>query len=148
MSVEIRRIFPTHAGELAALHAESFGGESWSAAQIEGSLALETTQGWAAFEGSKPLGFIMCQMLPEAEILTLCVTPARRRQKTGAALARVAIDAARAKKCEKMFLEVATDNISARKLYERLNFKPIGARRGYYKRGGESADAIMLALAL
>jgi len=148
-TADIRTVTTKDALALAELHTESFGDEGWSFEQVKGSLALETTQGWAAFEDDKPLGFILCQMLPEqAEILTFCVTPAKRRQKIGEALAHAAVDAARVKKCQKTFLEVAADNVAAQNLYERLDFKIIGVRRGYYRRDGVRVDAITLALAL
>ena len=129
---------------LAALHAESFGVECWSAGQIEGSLALPTTKAWIAYDEDTPLGFILCQIVPkEAEILTLCVSPARRRQRIAEALLRCMIEEARGQSGAKIFLEVAADNIAARKLYEQSGFTITGTRAGYYKRGAVTVDGVM-----
>jgi len=137
------------AGALAALHAESFGVESWSVAQMEGSLAQPTTKAWIAVEADALTGFILCQMIPkQAEILTFCVSPARRQQGVGAALLRHAIAAARDKGGGKMFLEVAADNHAARRLYEHHGFSIIGKRPNYYKRGAVTVDGIMYAIRL
>src|ERR1700733_4771841 len=85
-----------HASTLAALHAESFGNDYWSLEQIRGSLWLTTTCAWLAYDGEMPIGFIFMQVVPhEAEILTFCICPARRRENIGAALLRHAMDAIR-----------------------------------------------------
>jgi ribosomal-protein-alanine N-acetyltransferase len=127
---------------LAVLHAESFGPEGWSLDQMRGSLALTTTRGWIAYDGDKPAGFILCQMLPnETEILTFCVTPALRRQKIGEALLRLVVENAKADG-GRIFLEVAADNAAARRLYEKLGFTVTGSRANYYKRGAVTVDAV------
>lgn len=132
------------AAMLAALHAESFGVECWSTEQFRGSLALTTTRAWLARADGKPAGFILCQILPEeAEILTLCVSPARRRSAIGESLLRQAMADARDAGARILLLEVAADNLAARKLYERLGFLITGTRANYYKRGAVTVDAVM-----
>jgi ribosomal-protein-alanine N-acetyltransferase len=144
MALEIRPITLPLAPVLARLHRESFDAESWSVAQIRGSLKLATTQGWIAFAGTTPVGFILCQSAAnEFEILTFCVRPSYRRRKIGARLLEAAIAAARNAGSVEIYLEVATDNQAARILYEGLGFKISGARPGYYKRGAGTADALM-----
>lgn len=140
----IRDAGPRDAAMLTALHAETFGDESWSDDQIHGSLALATTKTWAAYDGDTLLGFILCQSVPgEIEILTLCVSPARRRQRIGMGLLQAMMEAARANGGAKIFLEVAEDNIAARRLYESLGFTVTGTRAGYYKRGAVTVDGVM-----
>lgn len=143
--MDIRPVSPALAPALTALHAESFGQEAWSLSQVEGSLALGTTWGWAVYEGNAPVGFVLCQAVPQQiEILTLCVRPSSQRQKIGESLMRYVITAARKNGIHKIILEVAVDNDAALGLYTRLNFREIGMRRGYYRRKAESADAVML----
>jgi len=140
----IRRASLSEAAVLATLHAESFGEERWSADQIKDSLTLATTKSWIAYDEDTPLGFILCQIVPgETEILTLCVSPARRRQRIAEALLRHMMDAVRADGGAKIFLEVAADNHAARKLYEQQGFTVTGTRAGYYKRGAVTVDGVM-----
>src|SRR6185437_5431319 len=96
---------------LVKLHAESFGNEAWSTEQMRGSLALTTTKAWLAFIDDKPVGLILCQVLPEeAEILTFCVSPAQRRHDVGGSLLRQAMVEILAAGAAKIMLEVAADN--------------------------------------
>jgi ribosomal-protein-alanine N-acetyltransferase len=132
---------------LATLHAESFGAEGWSFDQIRGSLALTTTKAWIAYHGQTPVGLIFCQLAgADAEILTLCVQPAMRRKGIAALILRRAVDEIRAAGVAKIMLEVAADNIAARRLYEHFGFIVIGARANYYKRGAVTVDGVMYAL--
>jgi len=126
---------------MAALHALCFVGEdSWSAAQIEGSLALATTIGLVAQEDEKVKGFLLAQKVQdEAEILTLCIHPDNREQ----GLAKALVEALLAQEgLGTAFLEVAADNTPARRLYENCGFTVFGTRPAYYKRGGQAVDAI------
>ncbi len=134
---------------LAALHSESFGDAGWSAAQLADSLALPTTQCWAAVDGNVVQGFILCQRVgDDAEILTFCVARAARRQHLGWNLLGAAIDDARRTDARQMFLEVATDNQPALVFYEKAGFRITGKRANYYRRGNLLVDALMLALEL
>ena len=46
---------------------------------------------------------------------------------------------------EKILLEVAADNMPARRLYDSCGFVEIGCRKKYYKRGETRCDAIIMA---
>ena len=46
---------------------------------------------------------------------------------------------------EKILLEVAADNMPARKLYDSCGFVEIGHRKNYYKRGETLCDAVIMA---
>lgn len=134
---------------LAALHAESFGEARWTRQQIADSLALATTQAWLLEKDNIPQGFILCQVAgEEAEILTFCVSPSLRRHGAGQQLLNAVLASAKSKNIRRVFLEVAVDNEAALALYEKASFRQNGKRRGYYKRGGETVDAVMLSLDL
>ena len=77
----------------------------------------------------------------EAEILTLAVAPAARRQGLGRALLLAAMEEAARRGAREMFLEVAAANPAARALYAACGFTEVGLRRGYYAGGG---DALIL----
>lgn len=127
---------------LAAIHAEAFE-TPWDATSLSGLLASP-----GVFAVTEPDGFILIRVVAdEAEILTLAVRPAARRSGLGAQLVEAAIVRAAALSAERMFLEVAEDNVAARALYARTGFVEAGRRRGYYARAdGSREDALVLSL--
>ena len=132
----------TEASELAALHATAFDAP-WKAGEIAQLLA-----GPGVFVVAEPDGFILIRVVAdEAEILTLAVRPSARRGGLGRRLVEAAVVRAAALGAERMFLEVAEDNVAARALYARTGFTEAGRRRGYYARAdGSREDALVLAL--
>lgn len=127
---------------LAAIHAEAFDAP-WDAASLSALLASP-----GVFAVEEPDGFILIRVVAdEAEILTLAVRPAARRSGVGGRLVEAAVVRAAALGAERMFLEVAADNVAARALYTRMGFAEAGRRRGYYARSdGSHEDALILAL--
>ena len=86
-------------------------------------------------------GFVVYRVtLDEAEIITIGVHPDARN--TGIASAMVGIVLGELKKSgvKTVFLEVATDNTPARRLYETNGFVQIGVRPKYY----DGVDAILM----
>jgi ribosomal-protein-alanine N-acetyltransferase len=77
----------------------------------------------------------------EAEILTLAVSPAARRNGAGTALMNEAARHAWEYGARTMFLEVATSNEAAYALYSRLGFREVGRRKSYY---ASAEDALIL----
>ena len=146
---QLRAATPNDAALLAQLHGESFSEGKWDVPQIQGSLALSTTSGIIASVEGDDVGFILTQHLSdEAEILTFCVRPAYQHRGIGAALLNRQIDLVNKAGSLALLLEVAADNTSACKLYEKAGFTVIGKRPAYYTRGARKVDAIMYRLAL
>ncbi len=81
----------------------------------------------------------------EAEILTLAVAPALRRQGRARALLTHAARHAGAAGATALFLEVSDANLAARGLYQAAGFRAVGKRRGYYA-SGETALVLRLEL--
>jgi ribosomal-protein-alanine N-acetyltransferase len=126
---------------LAAIHATSFP-EPWSAAAIRDLFA---TPGVFAF--ADPDGFILARAAAgEAEILTIAVSPPARRRGIGRILVRAAASHARKLGADTMFLEVATGNDAARRLYAGVGFTAAGLRKAYY--GAEDAHILKANLPL
>jgi ribosomal-protein-alanine N-acetyltransferase len=130
---------------LAAAHATSFAAP-WSAADFADLLASPGVFALAARTPDGVRGFILARAVAgEAEILTLAVDPARRRQGAARALLAAAEGAALAAGAETLFLEVAVDNPAAIALYRGAGFEPAGRRRDYYARATAAAvDALVL----
>lgn len=130
---------------LAKLHAEAFAplGRGWDAREIASIAArgevIEAPGGFA----------LISTVLDEAELLTIAVLPARRREGVGRELLLAAMDIARRSGAAKMHLEVAADNAPARRLYESAGFEKVGARAKYYaRRDGARTDAVLYAAKL
>ena len=121
--------------DLAALHARCFDNpRPWSADEFASLLA-----GRGTFLLEAPHGFLMGRAIAgEAELLTVAVDPQARRAGTGRALVAAFAGKAAA-------LEVAHDNLAARRLYQATGWLEAGVRRRYY---GPATDAIVMRLTL
>jgi [ribosomal protein S18]-alanine N-acetyltransferase len=145
----LRPVTPFDLDLVAMLQAACFP-DAWSAASIGALLAGPGAFGLIASVDDEPGGFILVRpAADEAEILSLGVLPALRRQ----GLARALLTAALARLSEagirRLLLEVAEDNVAARRLYQGAGLVPVGRRRGYYRQVGEAAKtALVMALAL
>lgn len=129
---------------LATLHAQAFD-HPWSAAELT---ALLDSPG--AFAIAEEEGFVLARAIAgEAEIITLAVVPAARRQGLATRLMEQAVVRAIALGAEAMFLEVAEDNHAAARLYAGLGFEIAGRRVGYYRRtDSPPIDALVMRLSL
>lgn len=126
---------------LAAIHAESFPGAAWSAADLAALIRDEIVFGLvvrrANFFGTRsPVAFVLIRVVAgEAEVLTIAVAPAHRRR----GLARTLMDHAFRRlyhdRAAAVFLEVDAGNAAALALYRRLRFRKVGERKGYYAHG-------------
>ncbi len=137
---------------LAQAHARSFD-PAWSASEIAALLVSPGAFAMAARAAEDPdwvAGFLLARAIAgEAEVLTLAVDPAHRRQGVARALLEASAAAAVTAGAEAMFLEVAADNDAAVALYQSAGFESVGRRRGYYARpGGPPVDALVLRLVL
>lgn len=128
--------------DLAALHARCFDTpRPWSAHEFASLL-----EGRGTFLLEAPQGFLMGRAIAgEAELLTVAVDPKARRAGTGRALVAAFAGKAAAMEAEEAFLEVAHDNLAARRLYQATGWLEAGVRRRYY---GPATDAIVMRLTL
>lgn len=129
-------IGPAHAPALAAIHAAAFPpAERWDTRAMAELLAMPGAFGFIDARG----GFILARLAGgEAEILTLAIQPALRRQGRG----RVLLDRVLKHVGDStVFLEVAADNAAAGSLYAAAGFVECGRRRDYY---GAGRDAVVL----
>jgi ribosomal-protein-alanine N-acetyltransferase len=121
---------------LAALHAAAFPpADAWGPDAIRLMLDMP-----GAFGLHRPgQGFVLARVAAdEAEILTLAVVPAVRRQGQGGALLAAAMAGAAARGATAMFLEVSERNAAARALYAAAGFAEAGRRRRYYADGSDA----------
>jgi len=93
--------------------------------------------------GSAVLGYIVAWFVAdEGQIANLAVAVDACGQGIGKQLLDAALDEARTRGIEAVYLEVRDSNQRARRLYRSRGFEEVGRRRGYYRRPVE--DAIVL----
>lgn len=141
-NTHVRPASEADAAALARCHALNFA-RPWTADDLAILIDDPHISGWRADMNGDIGGFVLIRSAAgEAEILTLCVDPAVRRQGLAENLLREALAETARRGGEAIFLEVAATNLAARRLYAKFAFKEVGLRKGYY--GGEGADAIVL----
>ncbi len=131
---------------MATLHAACFTvPRPWTAAEIADLLTSPLV-----FCCAESGGFAMGRAVAdEAELLTLAVDPAGRRQGLGRRLVAAFLAEARARNATRAFLEVVPDNDAAIALYRQAGFMPCGRRKGYYHPADRPAlDALVMDRAL
>jgi ribosomal-protein-alanine N-acetyltransferase len=135
----------------AALHALCFPAEAWDATAMSDLLTTPGTLGFLIRgPADEPDGLALVRMaLDEAEILTFGLRPEARGRGRAARLLEGVIGTLEERGIRSLYLEVAVDNLPARKLYGARGFFEIGRRVGYYDRGhGARVDALRLRLAI
>ena len=121
--------------ELANLHKKCFPNKPWSADDFR-----ELKQSGCEIIMSEN-GFIVYRIVvDEAEIITIGVNPEKRRLGIAAAMIGIIEKNIKSQGVNKIFLEVASTNVPAQKLYENAGFKSIGLRPKYY----DGVDAILM----
>ena len=132
---------------ISALHAVCFE-DAWRTDLLRRILDAPRAFGLSVREDGEVIGFVLFRgASDEGEILSLAVTPSRRREGLGHALLDAAFERAAGLGITGLFLEVAEDNHAARNLYGALGFRQVGRRAGYYRRRlGPSVDALTLRL--
>ena len=147
MTRQVRAITVDDLAALAALHRACFPDDRWDERALAELLAIAGASGHLLEEAEtrEPLGFILDLILAgEGEIFTLCTAPSARRQGIARGLIEHLFARARRGGARSVGLEVAADNLAARRLYEQLGFIQAGRRRDYYRRGGTAIDALLL----
>src|ERR1700678_3779099 len=127
---------------LAQLHGCCFK-DVWSTETFDHLLASPGSFALLARRNTADIGFILARVAAdEAEILSVGVPVAARRQGIAAQMMLAAATQAAAAGATKMFLEVGTENAAAQALYRKLGFQEVSRRRGYYRDG--SGDGLTM----
>ena len=140
--MEIIKMEQGHVAQVAALEAICFQ-DPWSEKSVASELSNPLSHWLVAVEADTVLGYIGSQtVLDESDMMNVAVSPAHRRRGIAEALVLTLADALREKGSVKLTLEVRASNAPAITLYEKLDFKPIGLRKNYYRNPKE--DALIL----
>jgi ribosomal-protein-alanine N-acetyltransferase len=134
-----------HVEQLVPYERELFGTEAWSAASYHAELADTSSRYYVAVEDAvgQLLGWGGVLVAgDQAEILTVGVVPAGRRQGLARAMLSALYAEAARRGAHELFLEVRVDNTAAIALYLAEGFVELGRRRGYYEHG--RVDALVM----
>ena len=158
--IVLREVGPLDARVIAELHRRCFsdglGGAVWSAASIAKALSLFGSYAYLAAvapeTGSRAdvaeftlAGFLLARTQSgESEILTLGVVADWRRQGTVRALLQAALTRARQAGATRALLEVAEDNLAARRLYAAEGFAFVKRWPRYYRRPDGAVAAALV----
>jgi len=146
MSRSLRPVTGADLPALARLHARCFPEERWDVQALGELLTMSGATGHLVEDAAAGAihGFILDLILAgDAEILTLAVAPESRRQGVARQLLADLVERARRAGARGIGLEVAADNPTARQLYESCGYTQTGRRRGYYRRGAATIDALL-----
>ena len=128
---------------MAALHAGSFQ-RAWSDGEFVELLRQPNIVAHRAAIGGSLAGFILSRMVSgEAEILSMAVSSSQRSKGLGGQLLHLHLRRLAGLGIGAVFLEVAEDNVPARRLYRRAGFREVGRREGYYPEGKSSAALVL-----
>jgi ribosomal-protein-alanine N-acetyltransferase len=120
--------------------------DPWTREMFLAEMKHPFSQSWVVKEVSGKIAGFICFWLIEGEVhfLDLAVDIPYRRQGIGELLIRRALVWSLDLGAGKAFLEVRESNRPARELYQKLGFKVVTRRRGYY--GKPKEDALVMGL--
>lgn len=102
---------------------------------------------WVIQQDEKIIAYVVMSIAAgEAHILTLVVDPEFQGQGYAKKILQHALDLARERNTESVYLEVRPTNERAIGLYQKAGFNEIALRKGYYPAENGNEDALVMAL--
>ena len=140
----IRRAGEADCAIIAELEKICFPHDPWSYDSVYSDIVLNdrTVYLVAEDEGEIIAYGGLWKIFDEGHITNIAVVPGRRREHIGEKLVGELIDLTRAEGISNWTLEVRADNDPAIALYEKLGFRSVGLRKGYYEYDG--MDAVIM----
>lgn len=127
---------------ISELERQAFPADAWSESTMRSEIESVHTGYWTLTNGETIFGYVGVlagQGSGEADVQTIVVAPRVRRDNWGTRLLLTALEWAKGRGANLVFLEVRESNGGARAMYERFSFEAIGRREGYYAGGSEAA---------
>ena len=140
-SVKIKPMQKTDLDDVIAIEAKAYGEHHWSKDSFMSELSNDLAKYFSVFNTDGQLiGYCGCwQILEEAHITNIAVSPDYRLKHIGEALLTTIIDECYRNMAKYITLEVRVGNKPAIALYEKYGFKSLGVRKGYYQDNNEDA---------
>lgn len=140
-TVKIRPMQKSDLDDVILLEQKVFGNHHWSKDSFMSELSNELAKYYTVLnEKDELIAYCgMWQILEEAHITNISVSPDYRRMHIGEALLTRLIDECYKNLVKYITLEVRVSNTAAIGLYEKYGFKSLGRRKGYYQDNNEDA---------
>jgi ribosomal-protein-alanine N-acetyltransferase len=146
MVPDIRRMEEADLDSVMEIECTAFS-TPWSRASFANLLGRDDASLWVAAVDGNVVGYaVVWYVLREAELGNLAVASGWRRRGLGRTLLDWALEKARGRGVERIYLEVRASNRDAQELYERRGFLLVGVRRRYYRAPVEDARVMCLDL--
>ena len=140
-TVKIKPMSKDDVEDVISIEKLAYGDHHWSKDSFMAELSNELAHYYSAFNDEGKL-IAYCgtwQILEEAHITNIAVSPEYRRKHIGEALLKTAVDNCYKNMVKFITLEVRVSNTPAIALYEKYGFKSLGVRKGYYQDNNEDA---------
>ena len=140
-AIKIEPMQKSHLDDIIKVEEKAYGEHHWSKESFFNELNNDLAKYFCAFDENGTLtGYCGCwQILEEAHITNIAVSPDFRRRRIGEALLTAIIKSCYKEKIKYLTLEVRVSNEPAIKLYEKYGFKSLGIRKGYYQDNNDDA---------
>lgn len=141
LTVKIRPMEKGDIDSVIELEKKAYGEHHWSKESFLNELSNDLAKYFCVFNKNNELvAYCGCwQILEEAHITNIAVSPDFRRNHIGEALLIRIIDECYKNMVKFITLEVRISNKPAISLYEKYGFKTLGVRKGYYQDNNEDA---------
>lgn len=137
--VQIKRLAQEHIEPLLEIENEAYP-DPWKHSMFQQEITNSTSYFYVLLREEEIVGYGgFWLMLDEAHITKVTVAGGHRGQGIGRKLMLHLLLEAEAKGANTARLEVREHNAAARGLYERLGFRAVGLRKGYYAKTNETA---------
>ena len=140
--MKIKSLLENDAQKIVDLYKDNFS-DGWNLEMIKSAYKSQRFISLGAFNEDELVGVITCDFNEfDADIEGVVVKKEYRKMGIGALLINELQKKLIDEKKEKIFLEVRKSNLIAKKLYEKMGFKSLSERKGYYSDG---EDAVVMA---
>lgn len=141
LQIKISKMSKDDVDDVLKIEESAYGEHHWSKDSFYGELSNELAHYYSAFDlDGNLVGYAGCwQIIDEAHITTIAVSPTLCRKKIGEALLTKILEDCYINEIKYITLEVRVSNTPAIKLYEKYGFKSLGTRKGYYQNNNEDA---------
>ena len=141
LAIKIKPMQKSDIDNIVAIEEKAYGNHHWSKESFLSELSNELAHYFSVFnEKDELIAYCGCwQILEEAHITNIAVSPEYRRNHIGEALLKTIIDDCYKNMVKFITLEVRVGNIAAIELYKKYGFKSLGTRKGYYQDNNEDA---------
>lgn len=140
-SLNIKRMEKSDVDKVILIEEQAYGKHHWSKDSFLEELSNDLAKYFSAFDKNGELiGYAGCwQILEEAHITNIAVSPKFQRKHVGEVLLTTILENCYANLIKYVTLEVRVSNKPAIALYEKYRFKSLGVRKGYYQDNNEDA---------